>query len=60
MLQIQSNFLNITTQSVASPRTPHLSMITNVAFTFDLLPPKSIGFTMVNKSAKFDEEAHNG
>ena len=51
---------NITTQSVASPRTPHLSMITNLTFTFDLWPPKSIGFTMVNMSAKFDEEAHNG
>ena len=27
---------NITTQSVASPRTPHLSMITILTFTFDL------------------------
>ena len=50
---------NITTKSVASPRTPHLSMITILTFTFDLWPPKSIGFTMVNMSAKFDEEAHN-
>ena len=52
--------INITTQSVASPRTPPLSMITIVTFTFELWPPKSIGFTMVNMSAKFDEEAHNG
>ena len=51
---------NITTQSVASPRTPHLSMITILTFTFELWPPKSIGFTMVNMSAKFHEEAHNG
>ena len=51
---------NITTQSVASPRTPHLSMITIVTFTFELWPPKSIGFTMVNMSAKSGEEAHNG
>ena len=27
---------NITTQSVASPRTPHLSLITIVTFTFEL------------------------
>ena len=33
---------NITMQSIASPRTPHLSM----------------RFTMVNMSAKFEEEAH--
>ena len=26
----------------------------------ELWPPKSIGFTMVNISAKFDEEIHNG
>ena len=39
--------LNITTQSVASPRTPHLSIIPNVTFTFELWPKKSIGFTMV-------------
>ena len=51
---------NITTQSVASPRTPHLSMIPIMTFTFELRPPKSIGFTMVNMSAKFDEEAPNG
>ena len=51
---------NITTQSVASPRTPNLSMITIVTFTFEPWPPKSIGFTMVNMSAKFDVEAHNG
>ena len=51
---------NITTQSVASPRTPHLSMIPIVTFTFELWPPKSIGFTNVNMSAKFDKEAHNG
>ena len=51
--------LNITTQSVASPRIPHLSMITTVTFTFELWLPKSIGFTMVNISDKFDEEAHN-
>ena len=51
---------NITTQSVASPRTPHLSMIPIMTFTFDLWPPKSIGFTMVNMSAKFNEEAQNG
>ena len=53
-------FKNIPTQSVASPRTQHLSMITIVTFTFELWPPKSIGFTMINMSAKFDEEAHNG
>ena len=52
--------MNITTQSVASPRTPHLSMILIVTFTFELWPPKSIGFTMVNMSAKFDQEAHDG
>ena len=34
-------------------------MITIVPFTFELWPPKSIGFTMVNMPAKFDEEAHN-
>ena len=51
---------NITTQSIASPRTPHLSMITIVTLTFELWSPKSIGFTMVNMSAKFYEEAHNG
>ena len=51
---------NITTQSVVSPCTPHLSMMTIVIFTFELWPPKSIGFTMVNMSDKFDEEAHNG
>ena len=51
---------NITTQSVASPRTPHLSMTPIMTFTFELWPPKSIGFTMVNLSAKFDEEARNG
>ena len=54
---------NITTQSVASPRTPHLSMsrMTPImTFTFELWPPKSFGFTMVNMSAKFDEEAWNG
>ena len=28
--------MNITTQSVASPRTPHLSMIAIVTFTFEL------------------------
>ena len=50
--------LDITTQSVASPRTPHMSMITIVTFSFQLWPPKSIGFTMVNMPAKFDEEAH--
>ena len=52
--------VNITTQSVASPRTPHLSMIPIVTFTFELWPPKSIGFTMDNMSAKFNEEAQNG
>ena len=51
---------NITTQSVASPLTPHLSMITIVTFTFELWPLKLIGFTMINMSAKFNEEAHNG
>ena len=51
---------NITTQSVASPRTPHLSMIPIVTFTFEMWTPKSIGFTMVNMSVKFDKEAHNG
>ena len=51
---------NITTQSVASPHTPHLSMIPIMTFTFELWPPKSKWFTMLNTSAKFDEEAHNG
>ena len=54
---------NITTQSVASPHTPHLSIIPIImvlTFNFKLWPPKSIGFTMVNMSAKFDEEAHYG
>ena len=32
----EREFINITTQSVASPRTPHLSMITIVTFTFEL------------------------
>ena len=52
----------MTTQSVASPRTQHLSKIPIVTFTFELWPPKSIGFTMVTykMSAKFDEEGHNG
>ena len=50
---------NITTQSIASPRTPHLSMIPIVTFTFELWPPKLIGFTMVNMCAKFNEEAQN-
>ena len=36
-----------------------------VTLTFDLWPPKSIGFILspwliTNISAKFDEEAHNG
>ena len=35
-------------------------MLPILAFTFELWPPKSIGFTMVNMSDKFDEEAHNG
>ena len=47
-------------KSVASPRTPYLSMIPIVTFTFELWPSKSIGFTMVNMSAKFIEEVHNG
>ena len=51
---------NITMQSVASLHTPHLSMIPIVTFTFELWPPKSIGFTMVNMSIKSDKEAHNG
>ena len=46
-------------QSVASPHTPHLSMIPIMTFTFELRLPKSIVFTMVNMSAKFDEEALN-
>ena len=39
-----------------------MSMIPIVTFTFELWPPKSksIGFTMVNKSAKCSEEAQNG
>ena len=56
----QCQILNITTQSVASPRTPHLLKIPIMTFTFERWPPKSIGFTMVNMSAKFDKEAHNG
>ena len=51
--------MNITTQSVASPCTPHLSMMPIVTLTFEAWPPKSIWFTMVNMSAKFDEEAQN-
>ena len=39
-------YKNITTQSVASPRTPHLSMIPIVTFTFELWPLKSIGVTI--------------
>ena len=31
-----------------------------VTFTFELWPPKSIGLTMVNMSAKLNEEAQNG
>ena len=34
-------------------------MMTIVTFTFELWPPKSIEFTMVNMSSKLDEEAHN-
>ena len=49
---------NITTQSVASPCTPHLSMMPIVNFTFDL-QNRVHPFTMVTMSAKFDEEAHN-
>ena len=54
--------INITTQSVASPRTPNLSMIPIVTFTFELWPPKSIGFTIITykMSVKLDEEGHNG
>ena len=50
------------TQSVASPRTKHLSMIPIMTFTFELWSPKSIEFTMVynNMSTKFEEEASNG
>ena len=54
--------LNITTQNVvlvASPHIPHLSMIPIMTFTFELWPPKSIGFIMVNMSTKFDEKALN-
>ena len=40
------NVKNITTQSVASPRTPHYSMMPIVTFTFDLWPPKLIGFIL--------------
>ena len=47
---------NITRQSIASPRTPHLSMIPLVTFTFALWPPKSIEFTMVSMSGKFEQE----
>ena len=35
-------------------------MIPILTFTFELWPPKSIGFTMVNMCAKFNEEAQNG
>ena len=38
--------LYITTQSVTSPRNPHYSMMPIVTFTFNLLPPKSIEFTL--------------
>ena len=34
-------------------------MIPLVTFTFLMWPPNSIGFNMVNTSAKFHEEAHN-
>ena len=37
-----------------------VNMIPFVTFTIELWPQKSIGFTMGNMSAKFDEEAHNG
>ena len=47
-----SIYLDITTQSVASPRTPHSSMMPIVNRVHPL--------TMVNMSDKLDEEAHNG
>ena len=56
---ILNRFVNITTQNVASPRAPNLSMIPIMTFTFELWSPKSIVFTMVNMSTKFNEEAQN-
>ena len=53
LVQVQHLLINITTQSVASPRTPHLSMITIVTFTFELWPPKSIGFTPLVHHTQF-------
>ena len=59
--ETESKTKNITTQSVASLRTPHMSMIpiVLVTLTFEMWPPKSIWFTMGNMSAKFEEEAQN-
>ena len=59
ILQNQFKCRNITTQSVASPRIPHLAIIPIMSFIFELWPPKSIWFTKVNMSAKFDEETHS-
>ena len=56
--QQKQSYKNITTQSVASLHTPYLSVMPIVTFNFDLWPPKS-KITMVNMSAKFDEEAAN-
>ena len=60
-MKTESKTKNIITQSVASPRTPHMSMIpiVLVTLTFEMWPPKSIWFTMGNMSAKFEEEAQN-
>ena len=57
-------FINIPTQSVASPRTPHLSMI-YVHCDLDLWPLTSKinrvhPLIMVNLSAKFDKKICNG
>ena len=41
-----TQFYNITTQSVAFPRTLHLSMMPILTFNFDLWPPKSIEFIL--------------
>ena len=57
-----TQFYNITTQSIASPRTLHLSMMPNpdlqlwpVTSKINRVHP----LTMADMSAKFDEEAHN-
>ena len=56
--------INIITLSVASLCTPHLSMMPILTFNFDLWPQKINEVypltIVINMSAKFGEEAHNG